>query len=194
MPAGGGQTVLFANFALYSKLISIKLRNFSVIAQHLAIPYKYCETSLNIEPSSGSSILPLPSFYTLLTHHKDIIHNCLNSLILKRYVSPDEWPSWPSLSASNVSLFPPYCDGPAYLLSPRSASALLQAHRSLPPPRPFFWLEDVFVTGVLAGITRSPNSPVPPVRLREFLTSQTFGRQPPPGTTDAPVLVDVAHI
>jgi len=61
----------------------------------------------------------------------------------KWYVSLAEWPT--------QRPFPPYCDGPAYFFMPRVAAKLVAAFEKA-SPTPFFWLEDVFVTGVMASV------------------------------------------
>ncbi len=48
-------------------------------------------------------------------------------------------------------LYPPYCGGPAYIFPVEVATRILAVLESR-SPMPFFWLEDVFITGLLAGL------------------------------------------
>ncbi len=109
---------------------------------------------------SKKIILPPPtSFFSL---------DSLESLFLDRFVKYSEWPGDPS--SSSPLYFPPYCDGPAYLFPPAVAKRVLDTFEGL-RPRPFFWLEDIFVTGILSRLSGVP--------LRGLLTPQGFGSVPP---------------
>ncbi len=71
---------------------------------------------------------------------------------------PSEWPVIPSSPKDNSTRYPPYCDGPVYLFSPTVARGIMRAYDRL-RPRPFFWLEDIFVTGVLSRMAGVPLRP-----------------------------------
>ncbi len=64
-----------------------------------------------------------------------------------RNISYEEWPN----VVVGPELYPPYCGGPAYIF-PVQVAARILAVLEARSPRPFFWLEDVFVTGLLSGL------------------------------------------
>ena len=71
----------------------------------------------------------------------------LGSIICNCWPVTDPFSKW--YVRNNVfagSVYPDYLNGPAYLMTEETVTALLEASQGL---RPFF-LEDVFVTGVLA--------------------------------------------
>jgi len=56
----------------------------------------------------------------------------------KWYISPTEYPD---------NVFPTYCSGSAFIMTPDVASAMFNASFRVP----FFWVDDFYVTGLLAG-------------------------------------------
>jgi len=77
----------------------------------------------------------------------------------KWYTGFDEWPT--------EQPFPPYCDGPAYVFTPDVAAKLIGVFE-VAAPKPFFWLEDVFATGILSSVGG--------VRRVHALTPRIFSR------------------
>jgi len=81
----------------------------------------------------------------------------------KWYLSPTEYPS---------DYFPTYCSGSAFIMSPDVASAMFNASFRIP----FFWVDDFYVTGLLAeevGVTHQNFNSVYMLTPRAFLQKFT---------------------
>lgn len=78
----------------------------------------------------------------------------------KWFISEQEWPD---------SVFPDYCDGPAYFFRPEVVPRLITAFKDGGKEK-FFWLEDVFITGILSKEAK--------IRRRDILHGEFYSKTP----------------
>lgn len=112
----------------------------------------HCSTAKFLLKTDDDTFLNTP---LLLRDLRKTIHSRFimgNVIALAKPVRTPNAKWFTSLSAFNRSSYPTYVSGAAYVISVDAIALLYSASRKIP----LFWLEDVYVTGLLAGSAKVP--------------------------------------
>lgn len=111
---------------------------------------RFCQNARYVMKIDVDTFVHIPKLFKKIAHYGDSPHGKIFGRLWEKSM-PHRTGKWKIAHDDYpVNYYPPYCDGPIYVISGSAVSRLVYTSERMP----YLHLEDVFVTGIVARISK----------------------------------------